>query len=216
VQFSEQLAPGRFVHPVGAAELLDGRQADVYLGADRCGDLGAQILADGAAGDAAEHLAEDEPVRGHVVTLCCARLPPGFGDSQLATDVVPIAELLGGHPGAWPDHAGAVTHHHRQRDVFLTGLPELGPIPGHRGLQVQFAAIGELMHAGGRQALGPGKDSGEGVLLPGPRAGAVGPAAPQVDNQIAVDPYRHGRADLATQLKVALERVANSDVVRRA
>jgi hypothetical protein len=134
LQFGEQLPTGRLVHPLGAAKLLDRRQADMNLRADRLGNLGPQILADGAAGDAAEHLAKNEAEGRHVVALRCARLPPGFGTGQLLTDEVPVDELLGGQPIARADDPGAVTHHHRQSDGVLAGLPELGPVTGDRSM----------------------------------------------------------------------------------
>ena len=180
--------------------------------ANRLGDLGPQILADGAAGDAAEHLAENEAEGGHVVALRCARLPPGFGTGQLLADEVPVDELLGGQPVARADDAGAVTHHHGQSDRLLAGLPELGPITGYRSIQVELTAVSELVHAGGRQALGAGQHRGEGVLPPGPRTGGIGRSAPDIHDQMAVDPYCDGRADLAAEFEIPRECIAHSDI----
>ncbi len=216
LRVGQQVSGVRLVDPIGAAALLGQGQADVDVGAERFGDLGAQVLADRAPGDAAEHLAEDESEGGHVVALSGARLPPGFRDGQLFADKVPVGDLLPAHPGARADHAGPVAHHHGQRDGFLARLPELGPVAGHRRLQVQLAAVGQVVDTGGSQALGAGQHGGQGVLLPGPGTGCIGPAAPQVDDKIPVYPHRDGRANLFAQRKVALERVAYSDEVRRA
>lgn len=174
-----QQVPGvRLVDPLGAAVLFGQRQPDVDVGAERFGDLGPQVLTDRAARDPAEHLAHDEAEGGHVVALRGARLPPGLGGGQLFADVVPIRDLLPAHPGARPDHAGAVAHHHRQRDVLFARLSELGPVVGHRRLQVQLAAVGQLVHAGGRQALRAGQHRGQGVLLPGAGCGPRRPSRP--------------------------------------
>ena len=85
------------VHPLGAAALFGRGQADVDVGAERFGDLGAQVLADRATRHPAEHLAEDETEGGHVVALGGARLPPRFGGGQLLADKVPVGDLLPAH-----------------------------------------------------------------------------------------------------------------------
>ena len=174
-----------------------GDKPDVDVGADRPGDLGAQVLTDRATGDPAEYLAENESVGGHVIALRGARFPPRFGGGQLPADEVPVGDVVpSAHPGARPDDTGSVAHHHGQGDVFLARLPELGPVAGDRRVQVQLTAVGKLVDAGGRQALGAGQHGGQGVLLPGAGAGYVSRAAPQVDDEVAVDPHRDGRADL--------------------
>ena len=139
-------------------------QADVHVDAERFGDLGAQILPDGAAGDPAHHLAEDEAERHHVVALRGVRLPPGFGGRELRADRVPVRGVGPVQPGARADHPGAVAHHHGDGDVLLAGLAELRPVPRHRRVQVELAAVGEQVDAGARQALGPGEDARQGVL----------------------------------------------------
>ena len=216
VHAGQQVPNVRLVHPVGAAELLGRGQADVDVGAERFGDLGAQVLTDCSTGHPAENLAEDETEGGHVIALGGARLPPRFRGGQLLTDKAPVGDFFPAHPGARPDYAGSVAHHHGQGDVFLARLPELGPVAGHRSLQVQLSAVGELVDAGGRQAFGTGQHRGQGVLLPLPGTSGVSRAAPQVDDQVPVDPHRDGRADFVAQRKVALERVAYSYEVRRA
>ena len=216
VHVGQQIAGVRLVHPIGAAALFGRRQADVDVGAQRFGDLGAQVLTDPATGHPAEHLAEDESERRHVIALRGPWLPPRFGGGELLADEIPVGDLFPAHPGARPDHAGSVAHHHGQRDVFLTRLPELRPISGHRSLQVELTAVGQLVDAGGGQTLGAGQHGGQGVLSPGSGTGRVGRPAPQVDDKIPVDPHRDGSADFAVQRKVALERVAYSREVRRA
>ena len=76
--------------------MFGGRQADVYVDAERLGDLGAQVLAEGAAGDAAGDLAEDEAEGDHVIALRGAGLPPRFGRGDVSAHRVPIQRLRAG------------------------------------------------------------------------------------------------------------------------
>ena len=64
IAVGQHVADVRLVDHLGAAVMLRGRQADVHVDAQRLGDLGAQELAEGAAGDPTGDLAEDEP-EGH-------------------------------------------------------------------------------------------------------------------------------------------------------
>ena len=108
-----------------------------------------------------------------------------------------------------PMTPGAVRHHHRDGDVLLAGLAELGPVPGDRGVQVELAAVGQQVHAGARQSLGAGEDAGQGVFAPGLRAVRRRQATPQVDDELAFHPDRHGGTDLAAVGEVGLEGVAD-------
>jgi hypothetical protein len=76
-------------------------------------------------------------------------------------------------------------------------------------VEVDFAAVGQQMHAGAGQSLGPGEDAGQRVFLPRPAAVRVGGATPQVDNQIALHPHRNSGADVAPVGEVADESVAD-------
>ena len=67
------------VDHLGAAVVFGGRQADVYVDTERLGDFFAQILAEGATGDPADDLANDEAEGDHVIALRGAGLPPRFG-----------------------------------------------------------------------------------------------------------------------------------------
>ena len=133
--------------------MFGGGQADVYVDAEWLGDLGAQILAEGAAGDAAGDLAEDEAEGDHVIALRGAGLPPRFGSCDVCADGVPVEGLCWREAGAGPDDAGAMAHHHGDGDVLLSGLAEFGPVFGDGGVQVEFAAIGEQVNAGASQGF---------------------------------------------------------------
>jgi hypothetical protein len=110
---------------------------------------------------------------------------------------------------ARPDDTGAMGQHHREGDVLLAGLLELRPIPGHRSVQVEFAAVGRQVDARARQALGAGIDAGQGIFAPWPQARSVGVAAPQIDGEIAVHRDRDRRADVVAVGEIGFERVAH-------
>jgi hypothetical protein len=160
VDVSQHLADVRLGDPIGATVLFGPRQPDVDLGPQRFGDFGAQVLADGVTGDAAEHLAEDEPEGGHVIALRGPRFPPRFSGRQAFAHQIPVGDLRPVHALARPDHPGSVTHHHAEGDVLFAGLGELWPVAGHRGVQVEVTALDELVDTGAGEALGPGEHGG--------------------------------------------------------
>ncbi len=205
----QHVADMRLVDHLGAAVMLGGRQADMHVDAERLGDLGAQELAQRAPSDPSGELAENEPEGHHVIALGGVWRPPWLGGGDVAAHAVPVQRLLRGQPGTRPDHPGTVAHHHGDGDVLLAGLAEFRPVPGHRCVQVDLAAIGQQVHAGAGEALGAGEDTGQRVFGPGPRGGRIGPAAPQVDDQIALHPHRDRGADLAAFGEVLPEGVAN-------
>ena len=93
IALGEHVADVRFVHHLGATTVLRCRQPDVHVDAERLGDLGAQILPDGAARDAADQLAEDEAERHHVVALRGAWRPPRRGLGDVLAHPVPVGGL---------------------------------------------------------------------------------------------------------------------------
>src|ERR1700757_5093512 len=102
----ENILDVRLVDHLCAARMFLLGQADVHVDTTkRFGDLGPQVLAHGAAGDPANHLAEDEPERCEVIALRSPGLPPGLGFRQSLTYVVPIQRLLRREALTGPDHA---------------------------------------------------------------------------------------------------------------
>ena len=87
---------------------------------------------------------------------------------------------------------------------------ELGPVLGHRRVDVEVAALGEQVGARGGGALGGGEHQLEAVLGVGRAGVAVGDAAPQVDDLAAADVHGGGRAHLAVLLEVGAERVRHA------
>ena len=169
------------VDPIGAAALFGAWQADVDVGAERFGDLGAQVLTDGATGDPAEHLAEDEAEGGHVIALRGARLPPRFGGGQPFAHQIPVGDLRPVHPLRGPITPDRWLITMAEGDVLLAGLGELGPVAGHRRIQVEFTALDELVDAGAGQALGAGEHGGQRVL---PATGGCRPHRPMPPHRL--------------------------------
>ena len=126
----QHVADVGLVDHVGAAVMLGGRQADVDVDAEGFGDFFAEVLAECATGDAADDLAEDEAEADHVIALCGARLPPGFGSCEVVADGVPVEGLVRSEAATGADDAGAMAHHHGDGDVLLSGLGEFGPVLG--------------------------------------------------------------------------------------
>src|SRR6185295_9041542 len=90
----EYVANLRLVDHLGTAVVFGGRQADVDVDAERFGNFGAQVLAEGAAGDTTGDLAEDEAEGHHVIALGGAGLPPRLGLRDVVAHRVPIEGLL--------------------------------------------------------------------------------------------------------------------------
>ena len=81
-------------------------------------------------------------------------------------------------------------------DVALAGGRELGPVGGHRRVEVDEAP-GDRPHRRDRDhALRAREHADEAVALPRPRACRVEVAAPEVDDVAAVDADRERRAQL--------------------
>jgi hypothetical protein len=111
---------------------------------------------------------------------------------------------------------GPVTHHHRDGDGLLAGLPELGPVAGHRRIQIELTALDELMYACAGEAFGAGQHGGQRVHLPRPGTGGVGRTGPQVNDKLAIHPGCDRCTDLVAQREVLLERLAYLLEARRA
>ena len=141
----------------------------MHVDAERLGDLGAQVLAEGAAGDPPDHLAEDEPEGHHVIALRGAGRPPRFGGGDAGRTRRPSP----GSPAGSAGSRGPITPERwpitmRDGDVFLARLAELRPVRRHRRIQVDFAAVDQQVHAGAGRGLGAGEDAGQRVFGPRP------------------------------------------------
>jgi len=205
----QHIADVRFVDHLGAAAVLGLWQADVHVDAERVGDLGAQVLPDGAPGHPADQLAEDETEGHHVIALRGAGLPPRLGGRDVGAHRVPIGGVGPMQPSARSDDAGPMPQHHRDGDVLLARLAELRPVARHRGVQIDLPAVGQQMDTGAGQPLGTGVDAGQGVSSPWPQARGVGEATPQIDDEVAFHPDRNRSADVVAIGEVRGEGVAH-------
>src|SRR5207247_6097786 len=100
----------------------------------------------------------------------------------------------------------AVREQPAHSDVLLARGLELRPVLGDGSVEVQLTPLREEVCADRRDALGRREDELEGVLLPRAARLLVGCATPDVDDLLALDVQREGRADLLVLDEVALER----------
>jgi hypothetical protein len=120
----------------------------------RVQDLSAQHGAQVAAGDALHNLAEDEPVAQDVVGGCLAGRVPRPGVFQGPHRAGPAGRGQGVTPqAACHRDAGAVLQYLPDRDGVLAVAAEFRPVPGHRVIQPQLAALGEQVHQHGGERL---------------------------------------------------------------
>src|SRR5207253_5272486 len=89
--------------------------------------------------------------------------------------------------------------------VLALGL-EPGPVAGDGRVEVDLAAVGEDQHAQRRHRLRRRPHVDDGVALPR-RAGVVDRAAPQVDDELAVEGDGDRRTDVETVVEVGGERI---------
>ena len=123
-------------------EVLIG-QADMEVGAGRAGHLLGEERPQGAAVDPTEDLAE-QPALGHrVVGGHCPGLPPGFLGGQAGAHVVPVEQLVLADWRVEPGEAGRVGEKVAYQNPLLTVGRELGPVVGHRLIDVEGVSVVE-------------------------------------------------------------------------
>ena len=93
--------------------------------------------------------------------------------------------------------------------VAFARLGELGPVLGDGGVEVEPAFLGESVGAEGGQPLGRGEDVDERVAVPLALMVGVVPAAPEVDDGLAVEVDGDGGADLSVLGEVCREGFAD-------
>src|SRR5438477_122684 len=82
--------------------------------------------------------------------------------------------------------SGAMGEQVPDLDALLAARFELGPVPGHRGVELDLAAVGQQEYGQRRHRLGRRPDVGDRVALPRLLAGLVLGAGPDVDDRLAV------------------------------
>ena len=122
----------------------------------------------------------------------------------------PVVKTLGGAERRIESgYAGGMAHEVPNFRVLLVVPAVLGPVVGHLGVEVELAPVRQHEGAQEGHRLGRRVDVDDGVLLPRPRARLVGMARPEVDDELALDRRREGRADIAEFREVALEGIAH-------
>src|SRR5205823_4525195 len=100
---------------------------------------------------------------------------------------------------------GLVAEEHADSHLLLAGLAELGPVARDRGVEVELPPRDQDVGAQGNRPLGAGPEQADGVALPRPARAALGDAAPQVRDRLALDDDADRGADLAAFREVARE-----------
>jgi hypothetical protein len=194
---------------VGDAGVLFRREADVIVGGEGLCDVLAKESSDGAAVDSADQLADEMTEgEGRIAVLRPGR-PPRLGLGERGADGVPVVEAL--LRQRLPDRREArfVTEEPTDRDLGLPGLGELGPVARDGGIEIEATLLDEAVGADRRQALGRRVGVDEGVALPFAGAGGVGEAAPEIDDELALERERDRRADLLLRFEALREDVAD-------
>lgn len=192
----------------GGAGVFGGGEADVEVDAEWGGDFVADKLAAGATVDAADDFADELSVGDGVVAEALSGRPRWGLAFQRGDHAVPVEHCAVGQFLVDADEAGFVGEELVDGDLVFAGLGELGPVVGDGAGDIERAAVGEDCGGDGGDAFGGGVDVGDGVLLPGAGLGGVGPAGPEVDDDLAAFDDAEGCADLAVVGPVAGEGVA--------
>ncbi len=94
--------------------------------------------------------------------------------------------------------AGGVAHQVADLHTFFPTGRELGPVLGHRRVEVELAAISQHERAQEGHRLGRGPNVGQGVPLPQCRMGLVDIAAPHVDHGLTLEEHGDRRAHVGS------------------
>jgi hypothetical protein len=193
---------GLAAHLGAAVVELDGHP-DPGVDAEGLAHLLAQERPGRQAGDSTDHLADQVAVGGGVIAVRGAGLPTGGLRSEGGDDAVPV---VGRHTSGHVGQAGGVVEEVLHEHALLAVLAELRPVGGDRRLRVELAAVDEHVPAQAGEPLGGGGDHDDGVPVPRPGFRRIRPAAPEVDDGLALDRDRHRGPDLVEQIPVGGER----------
>ena len=182
-------------------------QADPEVQPQGLRDLLGEVRAQRAPTDATDDLTDQPPVGQGVVAVGGTGLPQRLLFGQGRHDRVPGLDLLGAEGRIDGGEAGLMREQEEYGDIALSRLRELGPVGGHRRVEVELAPLGQQVGAGRGGTLGGGEDQLEGVLVVGSGPLAVKGAAVDVDHLVAAYVQAEGRPHLAPDLEVVGEGV---------
>ena len=184
-------------HEVRDAGVVLPRQADVEVDAGGLPDLLAQEGTEAAAVDASHEFADEEALGVGVVAVAGAGLPERFAGGERRADGVPVDDRARRQLGGEARQPGLVGEQVAHGKLRLAGLREFGPVARDGGVEVDRAALDKPQGADRGDRLADGVEVGDGVALPRAGARRVGVAAPEVDDDAAVDGDGERRTDLA-------------------
>jgi len=176
------------------------------VGTQGAGHLVGKPGADRRSGDSANHLADEIALGDRVVPGCSARLPPGFLGGQHRGALFPVGQVLVLERLGPSGQAGGMTHQVAHLHGFLAAGRELGPVGGHRGMEVEFAPIGQHQGTEEGHRLGRRPDVDDGVLLPGGGLRLVDEASPDIDHRLAAHHHRHRCPDVTSIIEALRQR----------
>ena len=189
-------------------------EPDVELDAERSRDLVGEVAADGPpfGVDPAQQLALVPAERLPVIAVELAGLPVRTLAGQHPPEPVEVAEDVQIERGVDDGQPGLVSEQASDGDVLLAVCGELGPVAGHRLVELEQAAGMGDGHRHRRQPLGRREHADQGVALPRTCSLPIAVAAPQVDHQSAVAHHCARRADLTAITEVGAELVGHPPV----
>ena len=193
-----QVDPDHRDHPA----LLALGKADPEVEAQGAGDLVGEERPHALAADPPDHLADEPAVRSGVVAVRGARVPHRALGRERLDGRLPRQPFLRRHgvvEDREPDLVGQQPAH---RDVLLAGSGELGPVFGHRGVEVEFAPLGQQVGADRGRAFRAREHQDDAVFDPRPTGLHVGHSAPEVDHLHAPVIQAERSPDIAMLLEV--------------
>ncbi len=134
-----------------------------------------------------------------MITVRGVRLPQGALRLQRSNHGVPGENVFEAQWAVDGRQACAVAEEPADRHLLFALGGELGPVFGHRCVEVEPALLGQHVRRGRHHTFGRGHDELQ-------RVGRVG-AAPQVDHLSPTDVDAAGGADLTETLEVGGERL---------
>ena len=135
---------------MGDPTVVLGGGADVEVGTERTGDVLAHEVAERLPGHPLDDLALEVALGDGVVARRRARFPPRGLRAEQGSGPATVVEVLVADGLLPARQAGGVAHHVTDLDRVLAVGGELRPHVGHRGVEVELAAVGEHQAGPGR------------------------------------------------------------------
>jgi len=200
----------RIPHQVRHPVVLRRGSADIHVQSEGPNHRRGKEVAESVRARRSPYHLADEPAEGdRVVALLGAGLPDrcltfeGF-DHSLPVEGSPRGQVLVDHR-----KAGLVREEVPNGHCRLAHRSELGPVLGHRGVEVEPPLIGEDVGTKGSHPFGRRVHVDERVPRPGSGSFAIGPARPQVSDGFPVEDEGKGGPHLSVVAEVPLESVVD-------